>query len=204
MRRVLVLFAHPALEKSRIHRRLLRAVPQLPGITVHDLYEEYPSFNISVAREQRLLLEHDLVILQHPLYWYSTPAILKQWMDLVLEHGWAYGSQGTKLEGKRVMALITAGGGADAYTREGYNGRTIRELFAPIERTFTLCRMAYVPPWVIFGAHRMDDQHIAQAAERYRQLLTWLHDDRLDLDAARGYGTLNEALDHGVISEVPL
>jgi glutathione-regulated potassium-efflux system ancillary protein KefG len=36
----------------------------------------------------------------HLLYWYSTPAILKEWQDLVLEHVFAYGHEGTKLHGK--------------------------------------------------------------------------------------------------------
>ena len=112
MTRILILFAHPALEKSRIHRQLLRGLPELPGVTLNDLYERYPDFDIDIAREQQLLTDHDLVILQHPFYWYSTPALLKQWQDLVLEHGWAYGSQGKALRGKQVLSVISTGGGA--------------------------------------------------------------------------------------------
>src|SRR5690606_23594342 len=91
MARVLVLFAHPALEKSRVGRRLLDAIQSVPSVQIHDLYEEYPEFDIDVEREQELLRSHDVIVLMHPLYWYSTPALLKQWFDLVLEHGFAYG-----------------------------------------------------------------------------------------------------------------
>ena len=97
MARVLILFAHPSLERSRVHRRLLRALPDVPEVTLHDLYEAYPRLDIDIAREQSLLLEHDVIVFQHPFYWYSTPPILKQWQDLVLEHGWAYGSKGIRL-----------------------------------------------------------------------------------------------------------
>ena len=100
MPRVLVQFAHPAFERSRVHRRLLAHLPRREGITLNDLYEEYPAFDIDVAREQALLLAHDVVVFQHPFFWYSTPPLLKQWEDLVLEHGWAYGREGRALTGK--------------------------------------------------------------------------------------------------------
>jgi glutathione-regulated potassium-efflux system ancillary protein KefG len=51
--RVLVLFAHPALQKSRVNRELVREARQVEGITFRDLYEDYPEFDIDVPREQR-------------------------------------------------------------------------------------------------------------------------------------------------------
>ncbi len=161
--RILILFAHPALEKSRLHRRLIHDLPDLPGLTFHDLYEEYPTFDIDVTREQALLTAHDLIILQHPMYWYSTPALLKQWQDLVLEHGWAYGSTGKALHGKRMLNLITSGGTEAAYQPQGYNRFTVRQFLAPIEQTARLCGMEYLPPYVIHGTHRMDEAAIGRA-----------------------------------------
>ncbi|MEB3211578.1 MAG: NAD(P)H-dependent oxidoreductase, partial [Leptolyngbyaceae bacterium] len=129
--RVLVLFAHPALEKSRINRYLFTAIQKLEDVTCHDLYEAYPNFHIDVEREQKLLLEHDIIVFQHPLYWYSSPAILKEWQDLVLEYGFAYGHEGTALHGKKFLTAITTGGTRDAYCRQGYNVYSIRELLHP-------------------------------------------------------------------------
>ncbi len=194
MARVLILFAHPALEKSRVHRRLLREVPGLTGITFNDLYEHYPDFNIDVPREQALLLEHDLLILQHPMFWYSTPAILKQWLDLVLEHGWAYGSQGNMLHGKRVLSLVTTGGGAMAYQHEGYNRFTMREFLLPVEQSFRLCKMVVLPPYMIHGTHQMTLASIEQIAVQYRRLLELLRDDRIDINTLIDQPTLNVAL----------
>lgn len=201
MTRVLILFAHPALEKSRIHRRLIREVAAVPGVTLNDLYECYPSFDVDVRREQELLLAHDLIIFQHPLYWYSTPALLKQWQDLVLEHGWAYGSTGTALRGKRMLSLISAGGRDDAYRREGYNRFTIPELLTPLEQTARLCGMEYLPPFVFFGGHRLTPDDIEGAGATYRRLLTALRDDRVDFTALAPDGTLNQAFERRAIEE---
>lgn len=190
MARVLILFAHPALEKSRIHAALVRSVPPLPNLTFHDLYEAYPNFDVDIAHEQKLLIDHDLIVFQHPLFWYSTPPLMKQWIDLVLEHGWAYGSQGTALRGKQMLSLLSAGGGEAAYQHEGYNRFTLRELLAPIEQTAYLCGMDYLPPYVIHGTHRMSAEDIAAAAADYAHLLTALHDDAVDFDTIRDQETL--------------
>lgn len=203
MARVLILFAHPALEKSRVHRRLIQEVPAQEGLTFHDLYEAYPRFGVDVAREQALLDAHDVVVLQHPMFWYSTPPLVKQWEDLVLEHGWAYGSGGTALRGKRLLSLITTGGRAAAYRSDGYNRFTIREFLAPLEQTARLCGMDYPPPYVIYGSHRLSPTDIDAEAARYRHLLTLLRDDRIDFDAAHAFETLNEAVAPLLEAEVP-
>jgi glutathione-regulated potassium-efflux system ancillary protein KefG len=195
MSRVLVLFAHPALEKSRVHRRLVERARGVEGVTLHDLYEAYPDFDVDVKREQELLLAHDAVVLQHPLYWYSTPALVKQWEDLVLEHGWAYGTGGTALRGKRLVSAITAGGSEAAYREDGHNRFTIRQLLAPIEQTARLCGMDYPPPFVVHGTHRLDADGVERAAEEYARLLAALRDDRVDFEAARGRSRLNEDLE---------
>jgi glutathione-regulated potassium-efflux system ancillary protein KefG len=191
MKRILVLFAHPALEKSRINRRLASAVDSLPGVTLHDLYEAYPDFDVDVRREQELLTEHDVVVLQHPFFWYSVPPLLKQWIDLVLEHGWAYGSEGKALAGKRVLSAISTGGREAAYRRDGHNRFTMRELLAPVEQTFALCGMDYLPPFCVHGAHGMTIQEIDRHAGDYRQVVEALRDETIDLEAAAGLPTLN-------------
>jgi glutathione-regulated potassium-efflux system ancillary protein KefG len=207
MAHVLVLFAHPALEKSRVNRALVETVPalagRLPRLTFHDLYEAYPDFGVDVAREQALLAAHDVVVLHHPFYWYSAPPLVKQWEDLVLEHGWAYGARGRMLDGKRLLSVVTLGGGASAYRPEGYNRFTVRQLLAPIEQMARLCRMQYLPPWVVYGTHRMQGAEVARAARRYAALLTRLHDDRLDLAALAGEELCNGLLDPVLDADAP-
>ena len=165
--RVLVLFAHPAIERSRVQRSLAQAVRDLPGVTFHDLYEAYPDFDVEVAREQALLAAHDVVVLQHPFYWYSVPPLLKQWVDLVLTHGWAYGAGGTALAGKHLLCAISAGGSEAAYCAEGQNRFSVRQLLAPIEQTARLCGMDFVDPFVVYGTHALDAAAIDAAAATY-------------------------------------
>src|SRR5688500_5040848 len=179
MARILLLFAHPALEKSRVHSTMLRYIQRQPDITINDLYQEYPFFDIDIHREQELLLSHDIFVFQHPLYWYSSPAIIKQWQDLVLEHGWAYGKNGRMLQGKKLFHVITSGGKAESYSKEGYNAYSIQDFLRPVERTAMLCRMEYWPPYVIHGTHRMNQSDIEQQANQYASLLSALRDDKI-------------------------
>src|SRR6187402_1058580 len=101
--KTLILFAHPRLEKSRTNRALLARIPNHPDLFFNDLYEAYPDFNVDVEREKDLLIKHDVIIWQHPFFWYSCPPLLKQWIDLVLELGWAYGPNGNALKGKIIF-----------------------------------------------------------------------------------------------------
>jgi glutathione-regulated potassium-efflux system ancillary protein KefG len=192
MAKLLVLFAHPALEKSRVHQRMIRHVQHLDRVYFHDLYEAYPDLDIDVSREKQLLLEHDIVIWQHPFYWYSSPAIIKQWLDLVLEHNWAYGSQGKMLAGKRIFNAISCGGSKEAYTTTGRNRFTIRHLLAPFEQTALLCQMKYLPPFVVHGTHRLREPDIELYAIQYEQLLVSLAHDRISEEEYNAVTYLNE------------
>jgi glutathione-regulated potassium-efflux system ancillary protein KefG len=201
-RRVLVLLAHPTLERSRVNRRLAEAVGRIHGVTLRDLYEEYPSLRIDVRREQQLLLEHDAVVFQHPFYWYSVPAILKEWQDLVLEHGWAYGTSGHQLDGKITFNVVTTGGPQDAYRDGGWNRFTMRQLLSPWDQTAHLCRMRFLAPFVVHGALRLaTDEQVAPHAGDYQRLLEALRDGRLDLARAAAAERLNDELDALIVPE---
>jgi glutathione-regulated potassium-efflux system ancillary protein KefG len=194
-RPVLILFAHPALQKSRVNVALMKAVEALDGVTLHDLYQVYPDFHIDVEQEKQLLTQHEIVVFQHPLYWYSTPALLKEWQDLVLEHGWAYGRDGNALRGKTHLSVITTGAIESSYSRDGEYHFSIRELLAPIEQTARLCGMDSLPPFVIHGTLRMSEEDIKAHAGDYRMALEALRDGRVDLEGLRSYPRFNTDLD---------
>lgn len=187
--------AHPALRRSRVNRRLMAAAHGLDGVTVNDLYQNYPDFDIDVVREQHLLLAHDVVVMQHPFYWYSTPSILKEWQDLVLEHGWAYGQGGNALKGKWLVTAVSAGGAESAYSIGGSNRLTVRQLLAPIEQTARLCGMTYLPPFVVHGTHALGEEDIDRQASDYKRFLEGLRDGRLATDRIAGRDRINGDLD---------
>lgn len=178
--KLLVLHAHPRSSSSIVQRAMLRAIDGLDGVTIADLYADYPDFGIDVAREQQRLIAHDVIVLQHPFYWYSSPAILKEWQDLVLENGWAYGPGGTKLAGRFMMNAISTGGSESAYHHEGRNRFEIGELLSPFNQTAYLCSMAYLAPFVVHSGRRMPPAELSTAAESYRDLIVGLRDGKID------------------------
>jgi glutathione-regulated potassium-efflux system ancillary protein KefG len=192
MPRILILFAHPLLERSRMQQILLASASGMPDVTVNDLYEHYPEFDIDIEREQELLTQHDIIVWQHPLYWYSCPALLKQWIDLVLEHGWAYGHKGHALEGKKIFNVITSGGGNEAYQERGFHKYTIREFLRPFERTAELCRTTYWPPFWVPGVHRISQGDMETYGISYFALLTALRKESIPEEDILRSPLLNE------------
>ncbi len=168
---VLILLAHPSLYRSKINSVMRDAVEGIPGITLHELYEVYPEFYINVRHEKALLMEHQLLVFQHPLYWYSVPPILKLWQDVVFERGFAYGEGGDALQGKDLMQAISTGGKAESFSREGNNYFTMEELLFPMQATARRCGMIYRPPLVIHDGYEQSDVAIKKHAQCYRDLL---------------------------------
>lgn len=195
MKKILVLFAHPAQERSEINIQLAKAAKKQSHVTLVDLYAEYPTGFIDVDLEQKRLLKHDVIVFLHPFYWYSTPPILKLWQDMVLEYGFAYGAEGTKLKGKIFFSTLSAGGPEKAYMEKGYNHFTIRQLLAPLEQTAVLCGMKYLPPFVLYSALKAhDDGLIADHVENWCNVLEALKDERLPIAAAAKLELLNDAV----------
>lgn len=176
-RRILLLFAHPAPHKSRVGKRLVAEAERVEGVTVRHLYEIYPDFLIDVREEQRLLETHDALVLQHPLYWYSAPSLVKEWMDLVLEHGWAYGSEGTALRGRTFAQAVTCGGSQEVYCSEGQNRHSVRDFLLPFEQSALLCGMDWRVPHVVYGTGNLKSaEEIDALASDYRLWLESIRD----------------------------
>ncbi len=171
MQQVLLLFAHPKFELSRVNRALIDKVKGKEGVTVHDLYERYPDFNVDVPLEKHLLTEHDVILWHHPFYWYSAPPLLKQWIDLVLEFGWAYGPEGTALQGKQAMNVLTAGGTREVYCGEGKNQYSINEFLRPFEQTARLCGMDYLPPFTVMGTNQLSGEELDRCAKQFESFI---------------------------------
>ncbi|MEM6486211.1 MAG: NAD(P)H-dependent oxidoreductase [Pseudomonadota bacterium] len=179
-RRILILFAHPSVERSEINSPLAQDATEHAACTLVDLYAEYPDYRINVDREQARLTSHDVIVFLFPLFWYSTPALLKEWQDLVLEHGFAYGSGGDALKGKDFLCVCSAGGPESAYHQGGMNNFELRALLRPLEQTANLCQMSYLPPFAIFGSRTaLEDGRLPLHRKQFRLLLDALAEDSL-------------------------
>lgn len=172
---ILVIYAHPYPQHSRAGKAMLEAVRDLPDLEVRSLYDLYPDFDIDIAAEQAALKRAELVVWLHPVYWYSVPALLKHWFELVLARGWAYGKDGTALHGKRCLWVATTGGDETTYSPDGMHEQPFANFIAPVEQTARFCGMRWQAPMVVHGAHTVSDQALQAMAQALR---TRLHDLR--------------------------
>lgn len=168
---IVVYSAHLAIENSVINRAMNDAVRDLAQVNFRDLHELYPDFFINTAAEQAVLRSADLIVFQHPIYWYAAPAIFKHFMDTVLLHGFAYGPGGTALHGKDFLLAVSTGAPAEAYAPDGIHHYPFDQLTRPIEQTARFCGMHFMPPLVLHGGHDLPADVVATHVTRYRLLL---------------------------------
>ncbi|MEO7390662.1 MAG: NAD(P)H-dependent oxidoreductase [Ramlibacter sp.] len=182
--RVCVLAAHPNWRESRVNARLRAAAQKIAGVHLNDLYARYPDYDIDVAGEQAGAGAAQLIVLLHPIQWYSMPALLKLWMDDVLTYGWAYGPGGTALQGKDLWLVATTGGPEVSYHPQSYNRYFFDAFLPPYEQTAALCGMRFLPPLVLHGAHRATEpevaDHVAVFAQRLGSYPHWPELDELE------------------------
>ena len=168
---ICVIAAHPNWRQSRVNRRLLAAARQVPGLDVVDLYSLYPDYSIRVDVEQARLERARLIVLLHPIHWYSMPPLQKLWFDEVLSFGWAYGGEGNRLHGKDLWLVASTGGTEDAYHPSGYNRYFFDAFLPPYEQTAALCGMRFLPPLVQHGAHHLSQEALEQHAQVFEEHL---------------------------------
>lgn len=162
---IAVVYAHPYPSRSRANAALLAGIRDVPGLQVRSLYELYPDFDIDAEAEQRAVGPARLVVFMHPIYWYTTPALLKHWFDQVLVRGWAYGTGGTALHGKDCLWVATSGGDEHAYSGSGRHGHPFSAFAPVVEQTARFVGMNWLEPFVLYGAHAIADDGLrAQAA----------------------------------------
>ncbi len=169
--------AHPNWRDSRVNRLLMDAARSQPQVRVCDLYGCYPDYHVDVATEQAHLAAAQLVVLMHPIQWYSMPALQKLWLDEVLTFGWAYGEGGHALRGKDLWLVATTGGPEASYHPGGYNRYFFDAFLPPYEQTAALCGMRFLPPFVLHGAHTVGadivKQHVATFGEHLASYPNW-------------------------------
>ena len=173
---------------------MVEGLQDIKGVTFNDLYQEYPELDIDIKREQELLEKHDVIIFQFPFFWYSTPAILKEWEDLVLEHGWAFGSKGNALKDKLFMCSMTVGGPRSAYRIGDFHNHTINQLLSPLRQTAILCKMQPLPPFVVHGSHSIKKEEVIEHRGQLHQLLDLMINNQFNKADVEGNEYMNDYL----------
>jgi len=175
--RIYLVAAHPRWRESKVNRRLLAAARSVPGVDVNDLYGSYPDYAIDVPAEQERLARADLLVLLHPIQWYSMPPLQKLWLDDVLTYDWAYGTRGNALRGKDLWLVASTGGPESSYRPDGYNRYFFDAFLPPYEQTAALCGMRFLPPMLLHGAASTGagqiEAHAGMLAERLASYPDW-------------------------------
>ncbi len=170
--KILHLVFHPDLEKSRVNKIWKEHIEKSEKVAKsRDLYKEYKDFKVDVEKEQKDLVEHDKIVIQFPFYWYSSPSLLKQWLDDVLTYNFAYGEEGNKLAGKELQLILSVGGDENAYTKKGYNNFSVEEFLIPLQQTATLCKMVYLNPLYMHRANAVKEDEIKTYAQKWIKFL---------------------------------
>lgn len=168
--KTLVLIFHPHINNSRVNEALKQEVLKNSSkeVIVRDEYEKYPNEKIDVELEQRLLEKAGRIVLQFPMYWYSSPSLLKKWEDKVLLHGWAYGSSGNALKGKEMIIAVSTGASAKNYHIYGDFHYTIDEMLIPFKATSNLIGTKFLKPFILQGVmQNLTDEQLKKESERY-------------------------------------
>jgi NAD(P)H dehydrogenase (quinone) len=139
-------------------------------------------------RELDKVMRADLLILQYPTWWFSTPAILKGWIDRVLVYGPTYTSEQRYdrglLSGKRAMLSVTFGGAEPTFAHNGRNG-DVELLLWPMQMTLFYVGYQVLTPFTAFGvAGASTDAGKATVTERLERYKAQYRQRLMSIDSA--------------------
>lgn len=141
------------------------------NVITRDLYAVYPDMFIDGAVERELLETVSAIVIQHPIYWYAAPGLLKEWFDRTLTAGWAYGRGGEALKGKKYLASITTGSDEKDYSIGGRHGNPVEEYLKPFEQTAAYCKMKWQSPIIFHHAHTAADNTLEKHLDELKARL---------------------------------
>lgn len=190
--KILILFAHPLYEKSKVNQILNSYIPDSEYITFHDLYEEYPEFEIDIRHEQELIRTHDIIIWQHPMYWYSCPALLKQWMDMVLQFRNPGDLKADQLRGKAVFQVMSIGEQQVSLIDSAADETPIAHYLTPFRRVVEFCNMQYLPPFLVRVPKMSSIDDIHRKGEYYQYILEAIISNFVSSREMLRFDTLND------------
>lgn len=182
--RTLIIVTHPDIENSIINKRWIEELSKHPKeYTIHELYKEYPDSNIDVKREQKLVESHQNLVFQFPIFNFSSPSLLKKWIDDVLIYGWSYGKNGgDKLQNRKIALAVSAGIREKDYRADGKYHYTLEQILVPFKMLFKFyCHGDYYDFFSFYGSEKIPGEsyfstkeEIEKSASDYIQFLMHL------------------------------
>jgi putative NADPH-quinone reductase len=93
--------------------------PILRDMDEPDFTEEHQVFSPEIETEMERLKKHDAVAFVFPLWWWHLPAMLKGYVDRVMNNGFAYGSN--KLHHQQILWIALAGVTEEQMKKRNYD-----------------------------------------------------------------------------------
>jgi putative NADPH-quinone reductase len=149
MKKTILIMGHPHPENSLSNKLISETIGKLDNITVNTLTDSLNNGEFDVAAEQKALTEADIIVLQFPFYWFSTPSLLQKWFEDVLLYGFAYGTGGDNLKGKKLVISMTVGGAEKDYINEEHNH--IEVLLQPLRALCEFVQLEACKDIISFG-----------------------------------------------------
>ncbi len=152
--KTLVIMAHPNIDTSIFNKYIKEDLQKEENIVYKDLSSLYEDFKLDVKKEQEELLSASKIVFQFPLQWYSSPAILKQYVDLVFDYDFAYTVENgffeaLKLKGKEFQLLVTVGSKEESFT--GEERLSVKECLSSYSYTAKMLGMKELEACFIYG-----------------------------------------------------
>ncbi|GLB46502.1 NAD(P)H dehydrogenase [Philodulcilactobacillus myokoensis] len=170
--KTLVIISHPDIKTSTTQAFLRDAQKNLKQVTWHPLDVLYSNYQIQIEKEQQLLTQFDRIIFQFPMYWYSSPALLKKWEDDVLTRNFVYLSEQASLKGKELGIVTSLGMPLREYQRGGVENFSISEMLIPYQALAKRAGMKFLKPFVISQFAYMTNQKRAKCLIDYQNYIT--------------------------------
>ena len=178
MSKILVVSGHPDYKNSVANRAILddlhRKIPEAEIVYLDALY---PDFRIDVPKEQKRLVEADVIVFEFPFWWYGSPSLMHRYVEDVFTHGFAYGSTGAALAGKKFILSFTTGSPEAAYSPSGAQGYAIESFLPSFIAMANLTKLEYAGYAASYGMALIDredkkarDAIVAKAATHAEKL----------------------------------
>lgn len=161
--KTLVIVSHPYPEQSHVVKALQLTIEQLPNVVVRNLESLYGNDlkGFDIAAEQAASDAADRIVFLFPIHWFNLTPMLKAYLNEVWTYGWAFGPEGTALQGKEMLVVATAGAAEHTYSQSGLIRSTMDDVLTPLKASALYVGMEYSRPLAFFSAMGASEQAVA-------------------------------------------
>lgn len=171
--KTLVIVSHPYPEQSHVIKALQQTVEHQPDVVVRNLESLYGNDlkGFDIAAEQAASNAADRIVFLFPIHWFNLTPMLKAYLNEVWTYGWAFGPEGTALQGKELLVVVTAGAAEPTYSRSGLIRSTMDDVLTPLKASALYVGMEYSRPLEFFSAMGASEQSVAAFQHTFVQRL---------------------------------